>query len=77
VILPHDGLSANDTSFGKVLPGLARGRQVITIEQQAHGHTADIERPLTYRQMARDTIALLQHIGIEQAGVFGYSIRSD
>ena len=74
LVLLHGGLSAIGTSFGKLLPGLARGRQVIAIEQQAHGHTADIDRPLTYRQMAEDTVALLSQIGIEQADFFGYSI---
>ena len=74
LVLLHGGLSAIGTSFGKVLPGLARGRQVIAIEQQAHGHTADIDRPLTYQRMANDTIALLSHIGIERADFFGYSI---
>ena len=74
LVLLHGGLSAIGTSFGKLLPGLARSRQVIAIEQQAHGHTADIDRPLTYRQMAEDTVALLSHIGIEQADFFGYSI---
>ena len=72
LVLLHGGLSAIGTSFGKVLPGLARGRQVIAIEQQAHGHTADIDRPLTYQRMANDTIALLSHIGIERADFFGY-----
>src|SRR5947209_13321716 len=74
LVLLHGGLSAIGTSFGKVLPGLAAGRQIIAIEQQAHGHTADIDRPLTYRQMAEDTVALLSHIGIERADYFGYSI---
>jgi len=74
LVLLHGGLSAIGTSFGKILPGLARGRKVIAIEQQAHGHTADIDRPLTYRQMAEDTVTLLSHIGIEQADFFGYSI---
>src|SRR5713101_7985131 len=74
LVLLHGGLSTIDTSFGKVLPGLAGRRQVIAIEQQAHGHTADSDRPLTYQQMANDTIALLSHIGIECADFFGYSI---
>lgn len=74
LVLLHGGLSATGTSFGKVLPGLARGRQIIAIEQQAHGHTADIDRALTYEQMANDTVALLSHIGIEHADFFGYSI---
>ena len=74
LVLLHGGLSAIGTSFGKLLPALADGRQVIAIEQQAHGHTADSDRPLTYRQMAEDTITLLSHIGVEQADFFGYSI---
>ncbi len=74
LVLLHGGLSAIGTSFGKLLPGLARGRQIIAIEQQAHGHTADIDRPLNYRHMANDTVALLSHIGIERADFFGYSI---
>ncbi|AKB77411.1 putative magnesium chelatase accessory protein [Methanosarcina horonobensis HB-1 = JCM 15518] len=60
LVLLHGALSATGTSFGKLLPSLARKRQVITIEQQAHGHTADISRPLTVRQMADDTVALLR-----------------
>jgi pimeloyl-ACP methyl ester carboxylesterase len=74
LVLLHGGLSAIGTSFGKVLPALARGRRVIAIEQQAHGHTADTDRLLTYQQMANDTIALLSHLGIEQTDFFGYSI---
>ncbi len=74
LVLLHGALSAIDTSFGKVLPSLAKTWQVIAIEQQAHGHTADIDRPLTIEQMADDTAALLQHIGIEHADIFGYSM---
>ena len=43
-------------------------------ELQAHGRTADIDRPLTYEQMADDTAALIRHLGIGQADVFGYSM---
>jgi pimeloyl-ACP methyl ester carboxylesterase len=74
LVLLHGALSAIDTSFGKLLPSLARTRQVIAVEQQAHGHTADIDRPLTIEQMANDTAALLQHIGIDNADIFGYSM---
>jgi pimeloyl-ACP methyl ester carboxylesterase len=74
LVLLHGALSAIDTSFGKVLPSLAKTRQVIAIEQQAHGRTADIDRPLTIEQMAADTVALLWHIGIENADFFGYSM---
>jgi pimeloyl-ACP methyl ester carboxylesterase len=55
-------------------PTLAKDRQVIAIELQGHGHTADIDRPLTYEQMADDTAALLRHLKVEQADFFGYSM---
>lgn len=74
LVLLHGGLSATGTSFGQLLPGLAEGRQVISIEQQAHGHTADIDRPVTIATMADDTLDLLDQIGVEQADFFGYSI---
>jgi pimeloyl-ACP methyl ester carboxylesterase len=47
---------------------------VIAIELQGHGHTADIDRPLTIEQMADDTAALLKHLKVEQADFFGYSM---
>lgn len=74
LVLLHGALSAIGTSFGKLLPSLARTRRVIAVEQQAHGHTADIDRPLTIAQMANDTIALLRHLGVEEADIFGYSM---
>lgn len=74
LVLLHGALSAIGTSFGKLLPQLAATRQIIAVEQQAHGHTADIERPLTYEQMADDTAALLQQLGIAQADFFGWSM---
>ncbi len=74
LVLLHGAFSAIGTSFGNVLPSLAETRRVIAVEQQAHGRTADIDRPLTIEQMADDTAALLQHLGIEQADIFGYSM---
>ncbi|HEY1860698.1 MAG TPA: alpha/beta hydrolase, partial [Gemmataceae bacterium] len=55
-------------------PILSKNRQVIAVELQGHGHTADIDRPLTFEQMADDTAALLKQLKIEQADFFGYSM---
>src|SRR5262245_31178867 len=55
-------------------PLLAKDRQIIAVELQGHGHTADIDRPLSYEQMADDSAALLKHLKIEQTDVFGYSM---
>lgn len=63
-------------AFGvaNVFPQLAVNRKLIAVELQGHGHTADIDRPLTVEQMADDTAALLRQLGIEQADFFGYSM---
>src|SRR4051794_17995869 len=57
--------------WGPILETLAQPRQVIAVEVQGHGHTADIDRPITYEQMADDVAALIEHLGIAQADVFG------
>ncbi len=60
--------------WATVYPALAKNRQVIAVELQGHGHTADIDRPLTFEQMADDMAALLRHLKIKQADFFGYSM---
>jgi pimeloyl-ACP methyl ester carboxylesterase len=74
LVLLHGALSATGSSFGPLLPGLSAGRRVISIEQQAHGHTADIDRPLSVAQMIDDTTALLEHLGLTQVDLLGYSM---
>ena len=73
VVLLHGAFSNIETDFGGLIPLLAQHRQVIAIERQGHGRTGDIDRPLSYEQWADDTAALLQHLGIDRADVFGYS----
>jgi pimeloyl-ACP methyl ester carboxylesterase len=60
--------------WATVYPTLAKDRQVIAVELQGHGHTADIDRPLTYEHLADDIAALLKELKIEQADFFGYSM---
>jgi pimeloyl-ACP methyl ester carboxylesterase len=60
--------------MGNLIPELAGSRQVIAVEFQGHGHTADVDRPITYEQLADDTAALLRHLGIGIADVYGYSL---
>lgn len=73
LILLHGGLSAVEM-FGDVLPMLAKSRQVIAVDLQAHGRTADIDRPLSYEDMADDVAALIKHLALERADVMGYSL---
>lgn len=60
--------------MGTLVPDLARGRQVIAVEFQGHGHTADIDRPITYEHLADDTGVLLHYLGVGNADVYGYSL---
>jgi len=77
LVLLHGAFSAIGTSFQHVLPGLAKTRQVIGLEMQAHGRTADIDRALSPEQMADDTVAALGQLGVDKADFFGYSMGSD
>jgi pimeloyl-ACP methyl ester carboxylesterase len=60
--------------MGKLIPELAKSRQVIAVEFQGHGHTADIDRHFSYEHLADDTAALLRHLGIGSADIYGYSL---
>jgi pimeloyl-ACP methyl ester carboxylesterase len=60
--------------FGEVLPLLAEGRRVIAVDLQAHGRTADIDRPMTFEAMADDVAALIEHLELGAADVMGYSL---
>jgi pimeloyl-ACP methyl ester carboxylesterase len=74
LVLLHGGGSTIETSFGKVIDDLAKTRQVIAIEQQGHGHTADIDgRPFSFEQSADDTAELLRQLKIDRADFYGYS----
>lgn len=74
LVLLHGGGDTIGTSFGHILPVLARERQVIAFEQQGYGHTADIaERPFSFEQSADDTAALLNYLHIDKADLLGFS----
>jgi pimeloyl-ACP methyl ester carboxylesterase len=73
VVLIHGGSSTIESNFGRVLPEFAKSHQVIAVELQAHGHTADIDRPLSFEQDADDVAALLEQLKIEKADIIGFS----
>jgi pimeloyl-ACP methyl ester carboxylesterase len=74
LLLLHGGLFNIDLQFGELLPTLAASRQVIAADFQGHGRTNDIDRPLTCADLASDVVGLLQHLGVVQADVFGFSV---
>lgn len=60
--------------MGALIPELAKTRQVIAVELQGHGHTADIDRALTYEVLADDVAAVVRHLGVGATDVYGYSL---
>ena len=73
LILLHGGLGSGEM-FGPVLPQLAERHQVVTVDLQGHGHTADIDRPLDAVLMAGDIAALIDHLQLAKPDVVGYSL---
>jgi pimeloyl-ACP methyl ester carboxylesterase len=74
LVLLHGGLMTIGLTFGPLLEPLAAGRQVIAVELQGHGHTADTDRAMTIDALAGDVVALLDQLGIAQADLFGFSL---
>jgi pimeloyl-ACP methyl ester carboxylesterase len=73
MILLHGGLGSGEM-FGPVLPMLAERHQVIAVDLQGHGRTADIDRPLDVRLLADDIAALIDHLGLDKPDLVGYSL---
>jgi pimeloyl-ACP methyl ester carboxylesterase len=73
LVLIHGGGSTISTTFGRILPLLVKTHKIIAVELQAHGHTADIDRPLSFEQDADDVAELLKQLHISKADIFGFS----
>lgn len=74
LVLLHGSFMTIELNWGELLPVLAGSRQVIAVELQGHGRTADIAREPTFEHFADDVAALLDHLGIERADILGYSM---
>jgi pimeloyl-ACP methyl ester carboxylesterase len=64
----------NIPTMGAIIPRLAATHKVYALEFQGHGRTTDIDRPITYPDLADDVAAFMDAVGLEQADVFGYSM---
>jgi len=72
LVLLHRGLCTNET-WAAQMPAFAERFLVIAPERRAHGHTADVEGPLTYDAMAADTIGFLDKVVGGPAHLVGWS----
>jgi len=73
LVLIHGGGSTIESTFGNVIELFAQTHKVIAVEMQAHGRTADIDRPLSFTQDADDVAGLLKQLNIAKADIFGFS----
>ena len=74
VVLLHGGMLNIELGFPDLVPELAPRYQVITVELQGHGRTADIDREITPASSASDVVGLLDHLGLQRAHVVGHSM---
>jgi pimeloyl-ACP methyl ester carboxylesterase len=74
LVLLHGGMLTIDLNFATLIPTLAQTHTVIGVELQGHGRTANIDREITYPNLASDVVALLDHLGIDKAAVLGHSM---
>jgi pimeloyl-ACP methyl ester carboxylesterase len=68
------GAYMNIPAMGAILPRLAETHKVYALELQGHGRTTDIDRPITYLNLADDVAAFMDTVGLKKADVFGYSM---
>jgi pimeloyl-ACP methyl ester carboxylesterase len=68
------GAYMNIPSMGAIIPKLAETHRVYALEFQGHGRTTDIDRPITYPNLADDVAAFMDAMGLKTTDVFGYSM---
>jgi pimeloyl-ACP methyl ester carboxylesterase len=68
------GAYMNIETMGAIVPALAKTHKVYALEFQGHGRTTDIDRPITYQNLADDVAAFMDAVGLAKADVFGYSM---
>ncbi len=68
------GAYMNIPSMGKIVAKLAETHRVYVLEFQGHGRTTDIDRPITYPNLADDVAQFMDKVGLKKADVFGYSM---
>ena len=74
VVLLHGSFMTITNNWAAMIPRLSKSRQVIAVEMQGHGRTADIDRDFSYDNLADDVAALLDHLRIKPADLLGLSL---
>lgn len=73
LVLIHGGGSSIDVTFSKTLPFFSETREVIAVDEQAHGRSGDRPGPVSFEATADDVAALLKHMKVSKADILGFS----
>jgi pimeloyl-ACP methyl ester carboxylesterase len=73
LVLLHGGFGSTGM-FAPILPALAENRQVIAVDLQGNGRTADIDRPFSFELMADDIAGLIRRLELDKVDVAGFSL---
>src|SRR5262245_19267246 len=74
VVLLHGSFMTITNNWAAMIPQLSKSRQVIAVEMQGHGRTADINRDFSYENLADDISALLDDLKIKRADLLRCSL---
>lgn len=72
LVMLHPG-GADSRVFDANVGGLAKEFRVLRPDRRGHGRTPDVDGPITYAQMARDTIGFLEQVVSGPAHLVGHS----
>jgi pimeloyl-ACP methyl ester carboxylesterase len=72
LLLLHGGFCPIET-LGGLIALLAERYRVYFPERRAHGRTPDVDGPITYDLMARDTVAFMEAVNLSSADLVGWS----
>jgi pimeloyl-ACP methyl ester carboxylesterase len=72
LVLLHPGL-VDARAFGPNLDVWSERFHTFTPERRGHGHTPDVEGPLTFEQMAQDTVAFIDTVVGQPTRLLGVS----
>ena len=73
VVLIH-GLAGDHTAWREQVALLKERHRVVAFDNRGAGASTQVDEPVSTRDLANDTLALMTHLGIERAHVVGRSM---
>jgi methylmalonyl-CoA epimerase len=76
LLVLHGALGSTELETRRLLPSLEPHFRTVAVDFAAHGRSDDFEaeEPLTMEFFAENAVAVLDHLGLQRANVFGFSM---